>query len=258
MKVDVFLTPAGIDEHHLRDRIVVIIDVLRASTSIVMALQNGAKEVIPVEEVEKALKIASSLAKGQALLCGERNGQKIEGFNLDNSPEAYDEDTVKGKSLVYCSTNGSKTLSLTQSAVIKDLLVAAFTNITVVKEYIVKPENAENHLAIICAGKSSRFSLEDTICAGLLIDKLMADKKNQTGYILSDTARAAKILYEQFRGNELGALKESEHGRFLISLGYERDIEVCAKIDSSQALPQLENGVLKLSKFETKKYKRVS
>ncbi len=258
MKIDVFFTPAGLDEQAIRDKSVVVIDVLRASTTMIAALENGAKEIIPVNEVEKAISIASSLAKGQALLCGERQGQIIEGFDLGNSPQEYVKEKIKDKSIVFSTTNGVKTLNQAKEAKIHDLIVASFNNVSIVKEYILKPENIEHNLAIICSGKNNRFSLEDVICAGLLIEKIAIDKKTEITYLLSDTAKAARMLFEQYRGNETNALMESEHGKFLISLGFEKDVEICSKIDSSQILPRLENGVIKQYKVETKKFKRVN
>lgn len=258
MKIDVFFTPAGLDEQAIREKTVVVIDVLRTSSTIISALENGAKEVIPVNEVEKALQIASDLAKGQALLCGERQGQIIEGFNLGNSPEEYTSEKVNGKSIVLSTTNGVKTLNMVKAAKVKELVVASFNNVTIVKEFILKPENIENDLVIVCSGRSNRFSLEDVISAGLLIEKIVIDKKNEFSYVLSDTAKAARMLFEQYRGDENRALLESEHGKYLTTLGFEKDVELCAKIDYSQILPRLENGVIKQYKVETKKFKRVS
>ncbi len=258
MKIDVFFTPAGLDEQAIRDKSVVFIDVLRTSSSIIAALENGAKEVIPVNEVEKALQMASNLAKGQARLCGERNGQIIEGFDLGNSPEEYTKEKVSGKSIVLSTSNGVITLNKAKEAKIRELVVASFSNISIVKEFILKPENIENDLAIVCAGKSNRFSMEDVICAGLLIEKIVLDKKSEFSYVLSDTAKAARMLFEQYRGNEKNALMESEHGKFLTSIGFENDVENCSKIDLYQILPRLENGVIKQYKVETKKFKRVN
>jgi len=255
MKIDVFFTPTGFDEAYLRERIAVVIDVLRASTSIIAALQNGAKEIIPVEEIEEAHNAASSLFSERPLLCGERQGKLIDGFDLGNSPEEFSSDTVSGKSLVFCTTNGTRALVKSKEA--KSVVVAGFNNISVVKEFILKLEHADNHLAIICAGKENRFSIEDALCAGLLVDKLLADKKTQLPLLPSDSAYAAKTLYEKYRGNELAALKDAEHGKYLASIGFAKDIETAAKIDSSQALPILEDNALRLYKLEARKFKRV-
>lgn len=255
MKIEVFLTPAEFEENSLKEKIAVVIDVLRASTSIITALQNGAKEVIPVAEVETAMKIASNLFAGQSMLCGERNGKLIDGFDLDNSPESYVPEIVTGKSLVFCTTNGSRALVKARHA--KSLLVAGFVNVSMVKEFIFRPENEESSVAIVCAGKDGHLSLEDTLCAGLVIDRLMNDKKPKAAFQLTDTALAAQVLYERFRGNELAALTESEHGRYLASIGNAGDIPACAKIDGIQALPVLEDSVIRLHKVETRKFKRV-
>lgn len=255
MKIEVFLTPSEIEEHHLKEKTAVVIDVLRASTSIITALQNGAKEVIPVDEVESALKISSNLFAGQAMLCGERGGKIIEGFDLGNSPETYTPEIVQGKSLVFCTTNGSKALVKARHA--RALVVAAFANVSVVKEFLLRPENSEHNLVIICAGRESHFSLEDTLCAGLLIDRLLTDKKARVSIQLSDTALAARVLYEKFRGNETATIVESEHGKYLASIGFASDVVTCAKIDASQALPIFEDSVIHLHKVETRKFKRV-
>lgn len=254
MKVDVFLTPAGVEETAFNDKIVVVIDVLRASTSMITALENGAKEIVPVVEVEDALKVASSLFNERPILSGERNGKIIQGFDLGNSPDEFSASVVGDKSLVFCTTNGTKAILKAKSA--KTLLICAFLNVSVVKDFVLKAENLEYNLVILCAGKENRFSLEDTICAGLLVDKLLADKKGQA-IALSDSALAARILYEKFRGNELAALRESEHGRYLASLGFGKDIEAAARIDASQALPIMEDSIIRLQKVEKRKFKRV-
>ena len=110
MKIEVCFTPAQVDESDLRDKNVVVIDILRASTTIIIALSNGAKEVVPVETIEGAVKIASGLFSETTLLCGERDGRTIEGFHLGNSPLEYNEEKVRGKTLVFTSTNGSLAL----------------------------------------------------------------------------------------------------------------------------------------------------
>jgi len=254
MKIDVFLTPFASEEAAFNDRLVVVIDVLRASTTIITALENGAKEVIPVAEVEEALTVASNLFSERPLLSGERQGKVIQGFDLGNSPEEFSASVVSEKSLVFCTTNGTRAIVKAKSA--KVLVICGFLNISTVKEFILKPENLEYNLSIVCAGKENRFSLEDTICAGLLVDKLLTDKKGQA-FTLSDSALAARILYEKFRGNELAALRDSEHGRYLTQLGFGKDIETAARIDTSQALPILEDSAIRLQKVEKRKFKRV-
>ncbi|MCS6988496.1 MAG: 2-phosphosulfolactate phosphatase [Chloroherpetonaceae bacterium] len=254
MKVDVFFTPAGIEETAFNDKIVVVIDVLRASTTMITALENGAKEIIPVVEVEDALKVASSLFNERPILSGERHGKVIQGFDLGNSPDEFAASVVSDKSLVFCTTNGTKAILKAKSA--KILALCAFLNVSVVKEFVLRTENLEYNLVILCAGKENRFSLEDAICAGLLVDKLLADKRGQS-IALSDSATAARILYEKFRGNELAALRESEHGRYLASLGFAKDIEAAARIDVSQALPIMEDSIIRLQKVEKRKFKRV-
>lgn len=116
MKIDVFLTPAGIEEATFNDKIVVVIDVLRASTTMITALENGAKEIIPVAEVEDALMVASSLFSERPLLSGERQGKVIQGFDLGNSPEEFSTSVVGEKTLVFCTTNGTRAIVKAKSA----------------------------------------------------------------------------------------------------------------------------------------------
>jgi 2-phosphosulfolactate phosphatase len=254
MKIEVFLTPSGIEETAFSDKIVVVIDVLRASTTMITALENGAREIIPVAEVEDALMVAASLFSERPLLSGERQGKVIQGFDLGNSPEEFAPNVVSDKSLVFCTTNGTKAIVKAKNA--KVLVICGFINISVVKEFILKAENLEHNLAIVCAGKENRFSLEDTLCAGLLVDKLLTDKKGQA-FTLSDGAAAARILYEKYRGNEFAALRDSEHGKYLSMIGFGKDIEIASRIDTSQALPILEESMLRLHKVEKRKFKRV-
>ncbi len=159
MKIDVFLTPAGIEEATFNDKIVIVIDVLRASATMITALENGAKEIIPVAEVEDALTVASSLFSERPLLSGERQGKVIQGFDLGNSPEEFSPEVVADKSLVFCTTNGTRAIVKAKSA--KALVICSFMNISTVKEFILKPENLEYNLSIVCAGKENRFRYFD-------------------------------------------------------------------------------------------------
>jgi 2-phosphosulfolactate phosphatase len=219
---------------------------LRASSTITVALNNGAREVIPVASIESAVKISGSLFGEVTLRGGERNGKMIEGFNLGNSPLEYSESAVKGKSIIYCTTNGS--VALAKSRYARALIVGSFLNLTTVVEF-VKEENKD--FLFICAGRINTigyFSLEDAVCAGMMIQKLM--KVESLELNLSDSAKAAHALYKTFGRSILKMLKTSEHGRFLIEIGYADDLKICAAVDSVPVLPvQIENKI-KLKKEE--------
>ena len=246
MKIDLSFSAGQFDDLQLRDKNIVVLDVLRASSTITVALNNGAREVIPVASIESAVKISGSLFGEVTLRGGERNGKMIEGFNLGNSPLEYSESAVKGKSIIYCTTNGS--VALAKSRYARALIVGSFLNLTTVVEF-VKEENKD--FLFICAGRINTigyFSLEDAVCAGMMIQKLM--KVESLELNLSDSAKAAHALYKTFGRSILKMLKTSEHGKFLIEIGYADDLKICAAVDSVPVLPvQIENKI-KLKKEE--------
>ncbi|MEK9135657.1 MAG: 2-phosphosulfolactate phosphatase, partial [Bacteroidota bacterium] len=188
MRVDLHFTPHQIDELALRDKTVVVVDVLRASTSIATALNNGAKEIIPVTTVERAVKISGNLFGDYVLRGGERNGKMIEGFNLGNSPFDYSEEKVKGKAIIFSSTNGSMAIEKARFA--RHVAICGFVNIALVTEFM---KELRQDFIIVCAGNNGMFSLEDSVCAGMLVHKLSED--DGVELLLSDAAIAATMLY---------------------------------------------------------------
>jgi 2-phosphosulfolactate phosphatase len=246
MKIDLSFSAGQFDDLQLRDKNIIVLDVLRASSTITVALNNGAREVIPVASIESAVKISGSLFGEVTLRGGERNGKMIEGFNLGNSPLEYSESAVKGKSIIYCTTNGS--VALAKSRYARALIVGSFLNLTTVVEF-VKEENKD--FLFICAGRINTigyFSLEDAVCAGMMIQKLM--KYESLELTLSDSAKAAHALYKTFGRSILKMLKTSEHGKFLVEIGFADDLKICAAVDSVPVLPvQIENKI-KLKKEE--------
>ena len=242
MRVDVHLTPGQVDELQLRNKNVVVIDVLRAGTTIASALSNGAKEVIPVETVEAAVKISGSLFGEVVLLGGERGGKIIEGFHLGNSPSEYVSKVVKGKSIVYTTTNGS--LAMTKGRYAKRLAIAAFVNAGRVVNYIKK---VAEDFTFICAGNQMAvggFSLEDAVCAGMIIHRV--EKEGSKDIKLSDSAACALTLYRSFGKNILKMMENSEQGKYHIELGMKSDMKFCASVDSIPILPLLRGNVLRL------------
>ncbi len=239
IKISLFFTHQDLDsELVLKDKNVVVIDVLRTSTTMAAGLANGAKEIIPTEDVATAGRIGRG-SEGQSLLCGERNGKIIEGFNLGNSVKEYTAEKVAGKNLIFSSTNG--TPALMKSKFAHTCIVLGFTNLSRCADYLT---GLKEDFIILCAGRNGEFSLEDTVCAGMLIYKLI--KNNSAEYALTDSSRGALKLYESYKKDLLKMLHESEHGRFLIELGFEDDLAACAKVDSCKCLPVMRNGVIKL------------
>jgi 2-phosphosulfolactate phosphatase len=246
MRVDLYFTPNQIDETQFRDKVVVVIDVLRASTSIATALHNGAREIIPVTTVESAVKISGNLVGAAVLLGGERNGKTIEGFHLGNSPLEYTEEKVKGKSIIFSSTNGSQAIAKAHYA--RDLVVCGFVNVGIVAEFLGK---CTSDIIIVCAGDDGRFSMEDSVCAGLLIRRLSRTDGVKAEH--SDAALAAVTLYKSFGKSTLKMIQNSEHGKYLIGIGFADDCAICARVDSIPVLPQLVGNVIKVKTATEKK-----
>lgn len=245
-KIDVYLTQSLInDDLFLKDKNVVVVDVLRATTTITVALINGAKEVIPADSVSTAARISKGL--GKSILCGERNGKVIEGFALGNSPFEYKRETVKDKSLIFSTTNG--TVSIAKSRLAKSCVLASFVNLSKTVEHI---KTLEGDVIILCSGKLNTFCVEDAVCAGVIIDKLQSESKDE--FELNDSAYACVKLGNvltkktgKFSSEKiLEMFKESEHGKYLAGLGFSEDLKLCAGIDSYPHLPVYYNGTIKL------------
>lgn len=245
IKLKVHFTPTEIDEMALNDKNVVVVDVLRASTTIAAALRNGAKDIIPVNTIDSAIMISSNLFGDVTLRAGERNGRMIEGFNLGNSPLDYKTDVVNGKSIILLTANGSPAIVKGRHA--KNLIVASFVNLGVVVDFLQK---LHEDFVIICAGKENSFCIEDAVCAGRIINELGGRIDDQL--ISDDAASAASMLDKSVGRSILKVLRNSEHGRYLADIGFAEDIKICAAIDSIPILPSLAGNIIRAAKDKSK------
>src|ERR1041385_5239499 len=243
--VEVHFSPAKLEEMQLKDKNIVVIDLLTGMISVAMALHNGAKEIIPVSNIESAVKISGSLYGGVTLRAGERNGKMIEGFNLGNSPNEYKEDTVKGKSIIFMTTNGSGAMVKGRHA--KNLVVAGFVNLTSTVSFL---KELAGDFMIICAGKENDFCIEDAVCAGKIINKL--ESEIDAELLPNDAGFAAATLDKMLGKNILKVLKNSGHGNYLTDIGFADDLKVCAEVDSIPILPILSGNVIRLAKETSK------
>ncbi|MBI4548612.1 MAG: 2-phosphosulfolactate phosphatase [Ignavibacteriae bacterium] len=246
IKVEVHFSPVQTDEMHLKDKNVVIVDVLRSSASIATAFHHGAKEIIPVNNIESAVKISGSLFSDVTLRAGERNGKMIEGFNLGNSPREYTEKIVKGKSIILMTSNGS--VAMVKGRYAKNLIVAGFINLSAVVSFL---KQLQSDFIIICAGKENKFCIEDAVCAGRIITQLQHEIEKEL--MFDDAGAAAVALHKNLGKNILKMLKMSEHGKYLSDIGFVEDLNLCAAIDSFHILPILSGNVLRVYKENSKR-----
>lgn len=233
-KVDVCLSPQLLYQHELEGYAVVVADIFRATSCMVAGLANGVKSIRPVMEVEECqtLQIQGYLAGG------ERHAQKIEGFDLDNSPFSYMSLEVKGKDIAMTTTNGTRSIALAKDKA-SQILAAAFLNLKSTTSYLLQQN--ENVL-VVCAGWKGRPCLEDTLFAGALAANLQ-----KQGYIsVEDTTKMAVTLYKEAKGDLLAFLQDASHLKRLRNLSSGEDIPFCLNLDVFDVVVRLENDHLVL------------
>lgn len=240
MKLEVLFSPVQTDELFFTGKTTIVIDVLRASTTIITALTNGAKEVVPVGTIEFAVKVSGGIFGGQTLLGGERNTKKIEGFALGNSPSEYTKEIVSGKSIVFYSTNGSR--AIVKAKYSKNLFICSFNNMKALSKQLKK---LNEDVIILCSGNNNFFSLEDSVCAGMLLNELQSENKNAQ---LNDSSNCAITLFKSFGKNILKMMSETDHGKLLIENGFKDDLKACAELDNTDVIPFYSGNALKVLK----------
>lgn len=229
--LDVILTPNLLSLYPLEGKVVLVIDVLRATTTMTVALDQGAEKVIPVESIEECL---SYRGKPNHILAGERGGQKVEGFNYGNSPFEFMDGVVKGKTLVLTTTNGTRAIEMSKGAY--KVIVGGFLNFTALTKWII----AESRdTLLLCSGWRDKFNLEDTVFAGAVVHHL-----KEFFLVDSDAAFAAEKLYLNSRRNMLHFMKQSSHYRRLARFGVVNDIKYCLRPDLTNVVPVLKGNAL--------------
>jgi 2-phosphosulfolactate phosphatase len=233
-QIDVYLLPALVEPADLTGKTVVVIDVLRATTTIIQALASGATQVVPCLEVDEARRSAGQLGRG-ALLGGERGGEQIPGFDLGNSPAEYSRERVGGKTVVLTTTNGTRAMLRCKSA--RRVLIGAFVNFSAVcRELADEPE-----IALLCAGTDGHVTREDTLLAGAIVDDLARGKTSRLNDQAEIAADAWQTAVRLLTDRPLGiTLRDSRGGRNLIEIGQENDIDLAAQIDKFDSVPELD------------------
>ena len=243
MRIDTFLTVPEVDPAVVEGRTALVIDVIRATTTIVQAISNGARAVYPTESSEEAIKLASSLGRDEVLLCGERGGLRIDGFDLGNSPSEYKPEVVEGKQLVMSTTNGTRAFVAAEHA--ERVVPVSLVNLTAAAESAVA--DGPEKLVVICSGKDNRFSLDDAVCAGYLIREI----QKVSGIVpdLGDAGRTTVELAQRFEPTE-DFLKSTAAGRALVDVGLEADLAFCARMNLHRVVPEMQDRIIRLPATE--------
>ncbi|OHB65902.1 MAG: hypothetical protein A2V70_10645 [Planctomycetes bacterium RBG_13_63_9] len=243
--LNVYTLPKLVEPEELAGATVVVIDVLRASTTIVHALEAGAKEVIPCETVDEALAVARDTPDDDMVLAGERGGLPIDGFRLGNSPREFNLHSVGGKVVVFTTTNGTRAIARARGA--DRVLIGAFVNATAVFNELVE----EERIALICAGTRGQIGLDDVLLAGMLVERLqrrggLLYEQNAQAVAARETWLQAFALPRVLGAEPLeperlaGELRKSPGGKNLLELGMEEDILAAAEIDRFHGVPELD------------------
>ena len=232
MKVDVVISADHVRHKDIEGKTVVVIDILRATSVIVTALNNGSKEVIPFLTVEEAKEYTKD-NRENFILGGERRAIKIEGFDFSNSPLEYKEELVKGKSVVLTTTNGTRAIKSCEEG--KHLLIGAMINARAVAK---KVKALGEDVVFVNSGTYGEFSIDDFICAGYMISSLedIHDDVN-----LSDIAYTAKHIYES-HSDVKSFVENARHYNVIKSLGLIGDLEHCIKKDITDIVPMVKDG----------------
>jgi len=231
--VEVCYTPAQYNLYRGGYDIIVVIDVLRATSAMTTALHHGVEKIIPVATLDEALEYKS---KG-FIVGAERDGQVVKGFDFGNSPYAFMNPDMVGKSVVLTTTNGTKAI---QTASEKTVIIACLNNLTVVCEYLLQ---LNKNVLVLASGWKEKMNLEDTICAGAIADHLIETKKFTSN---EDSTLAAKFIFRSARDNMYTFLRSSSHRRRLMQLKIQKDVKYCLMVDTVPCIPVLKNGKLVL------------
>ncbi|HTK47497.1 MAG TPA: 2-phosphosulfolactate phosphatase [Gemmatimonadaceae bacterium] len=232
MRIDVQFGVQQLAQSDVQGRVVAVIDVLRASTTIAVALANGARTIIPLESSEDVATRAKQFERGSMLLAGERRMLRMDGFDLGNSPREHTREQVEGKTVLLTTTNGTHALLAVQGA--RDVVVASYVNLTAVSAMLRAALRGGADITIVCAGQDRQFALEDAACAGRYVSQIV---KRLHAVELNDAALAASLIDRRYGDNLMRLFETAAHGRALAAAGFEEDLTACAAVDSYPVIP---------------------
>lgn len=231
--------PALLEPALLPGSVAVVIDLLRASTTITRALGAGAAAVVPCMEPADALRLRDAGTHGPCVLGGERGGVRIDGFDLGNSPAEYTPDAVRGRTLLFSTTNGTRAVLLAQRGGADRILIGCLANRAALCGALAADGRP---VRLICAGTGGKVGVDDCLCAGAVIDGLIAQLGPGGVDLADDQAQLFHHAYTAVRGPAalLAALRAARGGRNLLDIGLEADIADAARADISHVVPELD------------------
>ena len=237
MQIEVIPYPGVQPTREQVERTIVVMDVLRATSTIVTALDNGATEVIPLSDASEAIVMARRLGEDQCLTGGERGGLPIPGLNLGNSPREYTHEVISGKKLALCTTNGTQAIRWAQPG--KKVFIASFLNLPALVAQLLADDG---DLLLVCSGRNGGLALEDVYCAGMIVHQL-ATEITPSKLFQSDSAVLSRIAYQSIKrsGLEKG-LFGTDHGKALKELGMDDDVSYCAQVGVIDKVPIYTGG----------------
>ena len=234
MRIAVFFTPVGLTPSDVARKPVLVVDVLRATTTMIAALAHGARRIVPAASPGEAIRVAQGMAPEEVVLAGERGCRPIEGFRLGNSPREMTADAVAGQTIVMATTNGTPALTAAERG--NPVLVGAITNFSamVVRARTAFEERGE--IVILCSGRERRFALEDAYVAGRFV-RALAPEAGLREAALDDAGIAALQLVQRYGDRWKRAVQASAAARLLTQLGYQEDVAVATEMDTHSIVP---------------------
>lgn len=229
------LSPSLLNLYDVSNSIVVIIDVLRATSTIATALYNGAKCIIPVDSVTRCMEIGRQI---EGITAGERDGQIAEGLEYGNSPFEYPREFIEGKTLVLTTTNGTRLLHMALEKGAKEIITGSFPNLSAVCSHLLEKKQ---NVILGCAAWKDRVNIEDMLFAGAVISTI-----GQHFLINCDSSHIAETMYEKAKKDLFAFMKKNDasHYHRLMNFGLEKDIRYCLTNDGANVLPVYEEGKL--------------
>lgn len=238
MNVIVYATSDKYQDKDIKDKLVVVVDVLRATSTIITALSNGCKDIIPVTDIEDAVNMSRNYEKNSYLLCGERNIMAIEGFDLSNSPLEYTQEAVCGKTLLMTTTNGTRAIQKAGEG--REVIIGSLLNAQAVADYI---KSRDMDVVFACAGTDNNFSLDDIAAVGAIISCLVSGE-DKPEISLSDLAFLCYDTYNHYKNNLVKLFEKCAHYNRMVQTGLMEDIEYCLKINTVPVVGVYKDGVI--------------